>query len=228
MFLRPGLIASDQSSGEKYSAKLLTGASVASLTTAVQEYVLFNPFVFNLCLPDAPIDLVTESMRVTGFPVSHECIRLPHAVFDYGQRGRELGIPGDLLVAIPKEQWEAVRQFILSVMFLEPKSKSGVFVRLGEILLRDPFVATSKPIFDLAADTVTVQVVGIEAGHTGWILRPAANAPMNCRYDFAMVGTQGDARSERACDLFTRGDNNPFVKAEDEHGRFDFGKGNAS
>jgi len=224
MFLPSGIISSEQTTAERFAAKLLKGLSATSLTAADEDYVLLNPFIFNLCLPEAPIDLVTESMRVTGMPSSHTCIRLPAEVFDYGQRGRDVQIPGNLLVAIPKEQWETVRQFILSVMFIEPGSKSCVFVRLGEILLRDPFVSTSKVITDVAADTVAVQVVVVEAGRHAWVLRASTGWPLNSRYDFAMVRTSGDARGERACELFTQGEQNPLTKAEEEHGRFDFGE----
>jgi hypothetical protein len=220
MFLRPGLIASDQVTTERFQPQLLPTRSLCSV---VKDYVLFNPFVFNLCLPAAPIDLITESMRVVGFPSRHLCIRLPHSVFNYGHDGMKLGVPGNLVLAIPRDEWIDVRNFVMSISFLDPVSSNHVFLRLGELLIRDPFVSAARPIDDLAADTVSVQTLAIECGSRGFWLARTEHWPANPQYTFTWVTTGGDVRSAAACDMFIQGENNPLVKAENEHGKFDYG-----
>lgn len=220
MFLRPGLIASDQVTTDRFSPKLLP---VKSLCSVVRDYVLFNPFVFHLCVPAAPIDLITESMRVVGFPSKHLCIRLPHSVFNYGEDGVRAGVPGNLLLAIPREEWSAVRDFVMSVSFLDPRSGRHIFLRLGELLIRDPFVSSSRPVDDLAADTVPVQTLAVECGPRGFWVERTKHWPANPQYTFTWVTTGGDIRSAAACDMFIDGETNPLVKAEHEHGQFDYG-----
>lgn len=224
MLWRPGVIAADdiERDAARHQAKVLRGVGT-SLTAAAQDHVLLNPFIFPLMLPAAELDLLTECMRQTGMPRERLCLLLPEAVFDYREAGKRLGIPGNLLLAIPKPEWPVVQQFLRSVTLLDPASREHYFVRLSCLRVRDPSVSASRPIAAAEDDTVMVWSVALELQRTAAVLVATQQWPRNPQYVTEIIRTGGDARGVAVCEHFLTGETNPITKAENEYGWFDFG-----
>lgn len=211
MWVKPGIAATASVDTEKFQAKqLLIGSR--TLQDVSKDYVLFNPLVFSVAFPQAPIDLITEAMKTINRPSSHLVVIIDKALFDYGHEAAQLGVPGNVLVAIPRAEWSDVREFLHSMVFVSPGS-GHVAIRTQTVSVIDPIVNKSRPVPDIASVCVQIVSVVIDLGKTAIVaFQNDVAVPKYLRY--RMIAVDDDLYLNAVCDAFLGGNSDPLAVAE--------------
>jgi hypothetical protein len=211
MWLRPGIVGSDEVAADVAEAiPVRLGSKL--LRDAAKDYVLLSPFILNAVFPAISTDLLTESVRATGKPTENRVIVLDSIVTDFGVFAAA-GLPGNLLAAIPQQEWPDVERFLLSVVFVSPHG-GYVAVRLRPVTIMDPTDAGSRVVADIADCQVTVHAVVLDAGNES-IVPCADDSRLPRKIVYKHIHTQYDAYTQTIVNNFVSGSSNPIDEAKD-------------
>jgi len=211
MWVKPGVAATASIDNDKFQAKqLLIGSR--TLRDVSQDYVLLNPFVFSAVFPNAPVDLITESMKTINRPTQHLAVITDKLLFDYGHEASQLGIPGNVCVVIPRHEWEDVQAFLHSMVFAIPTSWR-VAIRTQTLSVIDPLANQSRPVADIATECVQITSVVLDMGKQAVVASVNDVAvPRYLRY--RMVNVDDDTYLNAVCDAFFAGNSDPLTEAQ--------------
>jgi hypothetical protein len=213
MWHKPGLIKTGESAGDPTEIPVMQLVSGHALTELAKDYEFFNPFVLPLALPELPFDLITECRAELGVPREPKMMILDQEVFDYGKRGKHFGVPGNLLMLVPKDEWPTLDAFIRSIAVTSAQPGLTCALHVQHVRLLDPQVRHTGP-FDPAKNQVTVHVAVAENNRVAAVLAPDAGDRYGCMYSLRFVSTAGSVRMAEICALFMRGDNDPITTVD--------------
>jgi hypothetical protein len=210
MWLNPGIVGQSEVETDQQAAKPFPLGG-RSLQEVAKEYVLLNPFPLPLVYPEIEIDLLTEATKTVGYPTERSVIILETEIFQYGQRGAAMGVPGNLVVPIPIAQWPHVQAFLHSVVFVAA-DKRHVAIRTQTLSVVDPTISQSRPIASIDELLVSVCSVVIDAGDVAFVaLQNKATLPSALVYGVVSAGK--DMYLDALCDAFVSGESDPHAAA---------------
>lgn len=211
MWLKPGIAGQAEIDTDKFAPKLISLGS-STLRDLSKDYVLLNPLVFSITFPQAPVDLVTESMKTINRPTQHLAVVIDKLLFDYGHEASQLGVPGNVCVAIPRQEWADVQAFLHSMVFAVPGG-SHVAIRTQTLSVIDPLAKRSRPIADVADEYVQIVSVVVDMGKQAVVAFVNDVAvPRYLRY--RMVSVADDTYLNAVCDAFFAGNSDPLTAAQ--------------
>lgn len=215
MWHKPGLFKTDKAESDFESPTALFASAMGSRTLKElsKDYEFFNPFLVPLALPEMPFDLITECRSEVGVPSRPTMVILNREVFDYGERGKHFGVPGNLLMLIPRAEWPAVSSFIRSIALIGASPGISCALHVQTVSLLDP-QASRVGVFDPREHQVTVHAAVVENDSIAAVLAADEDDRYGCLYRLRFVKTDGGIRTAEICALFMQGNNNPITTAD--------------
>lgn len=214
-----GVAAIEQRVQDKIRPRQAKGSIAKSLRQAAKRWQLFVPYIFPLVLSETDLDPLTEVLANTGKPSRHIYWDMPRPVFDYGVRGRELGLPEQRLHAVPKTEWPEISTFLKSMVVFHPGYQTSLALRLQTIKMLDPYASLAKQVDDIEQLLVEVTVFALESPVASVFVKPLNSADrIHASYYAAMSRSVFDPRLQTFVEAFILGDE-PTAATERAHGQ---------
>lgn len=187
------------------------------------RYTFIYPFMFTMASQHTDFDPMAQCYAELGLPSEYRSIQLPNAMFSLG-KWNTVGLRGDLLFAVPKDEWSRISRFVASSVIASP---NGVALRAGwqRLSVIDPFMKTSRPVDVSNIKKVSVwAIVPIDERHIAvWENAQHIN-PVSRRSYFRVLIT--DHTHEASLGLITReffsGNNDPVTTVENQIGPIEY------
>ena len=214
-----GVAAIEQRVQDKIRPRQARGSVAKSLRQAAKRWHLFVPYIFPLVLPETDLDPLTEVLANTEKPSRHIYWDMPRPVFDYGTRGRELGLPEQRLHGVPKSEWPEISSFLKSIVVFHPGYQTSLALRLQTIKMLDPYASLAKQVDDVNDLLVEVTAFALESPVASVFLKPLNPADrIHASYYAAMSRSVFDPRLRTFVEAFVLGDE-PTAATEKVHGK---------